>query len=354
MAIAICRYKLSQILPGMELGRPILDRHGMTLLTEGTVLNERLLRRLENMGLDEVDVKEQPPLDDKSILFDVEQLRTYQSAVSNVKALFNTIISSKKVPLREFQTIASNQITPLVDSHFAINYLNLEFSRDEYIFCHCINVALLSGLIGKWLHYSSAEINKLILAGLLHDIGKTQIPMSIWNKTGTLSKDEMQLAQLHSTHSYNLLSNARGLSSDVIYGILQHHERLDGSGYPSKISHPRIHPYARIIAIADIYDAMTSNRVYNDKVTPFLAADALASGMISKLDVGICTTFLDQFRYVILGNTVQLLDGQEGEIVYLGDFLKPNPIIKCINGKIIKLDDWKGITIVKPVASLIG
>jgi HD-GYP domain-containing protein (c-di-GMP phosphodiesterase class II) len=205
-----------------------------------------------------------------------------------------------------------------------------------------------------WLHYSSGEINELILAGLLHDIGKTQIPMSILQKMGKLSQDEMHLAQLHATYSYSLLSSVEGLSSDVIFGILQHHERLDGSGYPGNFSSTKIHRYARIIAIADIYDAMTSDRVYKDKVTPFLAADELAYGMISKLDVGICTTFLDQFRYSILGNTVNLKDGQEGEIVYLGEFLNPSPIIKCTNGNIVKLDDWKDITKVKPVAIFIG
>jgi HD-GYP domain-containing protein (c-di-GMP phosphodiesterase class II) len=354
MAVAICRYKLSQILPGMEIGRPILDRNGMTLLTEGTVLNERLLKRLASLGLTEIDIKEQSPVDNGSVLFDAEQLKIYQTAVNKVKILFNTIISYKKVPLPQFQDIASNQIAPLVDSHFAINYLNLERSRDEYTFCHCINVALLSGLIGKWLHYSLGEINELILAGLLHDIGKTQIPMSILQKMGKLSEKEMHLAQLHSTYSYSLLSSVEGLSSDVIFGILQHHERLDGSGYPGNFSSAKIHRYARIIAIADIYDAMTSDRVYKDKVTPFWAADALAFGMIAKLDVGICTAFLDQFRYSILGNTVNLKDGQEGEIVYLGEFLNPSPIIKCTNGNIIKLDDWKDITKVKPVAIFIG
>jgi len=354
MAIAICRYKLSQLLPGMEVGRPILDRRGMTLLTEGTVLNEKLLRRLESFGLYEIDIKEQSSSEQASLLFEAEQLGQYRAAVDKVKVLFNTIIGYKKVALRQFQDIASNQIAPLVTSPFAINYLNLERPSDDYTFCHCINVALLSGLIGKWLHCSAEEINELILAGLLHDIGKTQIPMSILKKAGKLSKDEMQLAQLHSTHSYNLLSSVEGLSADVVLGIVQHHERLDGSGYPGNFKHGKIHHYARIIAIADIYDAMTSNRAYNNKVTPFVAADALASDMIAKLDVGICTTFLDQFRYSILGNTVQLMDGQEGEIVYLGEFLNPSPVIKCTNGTTVRLDDWKTIVKVKPVASLIG
>ncbi len=353
MAVEIYRYKLSQIVSGMEVGRPIFDRHGVTLLTEGTVLNERLLRRLASFGVNEIDIKEQSRLDNGSILFDVEQLKIYQTAVNKVKVLFNNMIGYKKVSLPQFQDIASNQIAPLVSSHFAINYLNLEQPRDDYTFCHCINVALLSGLIGKWLHCSSEEINELILAGLLHDIGKTQIPMSILQKMGKLSKDEMHLAHLHSTYSYNLLSSVEGLSSDIVFGVLQHHERLDGSGYPGNFSHTKIHRYARIIAIADIYDAMTSDRAYNDKVTPFLAADALACGMFSKLDIGICTTFLDQFRYSILGNTVKLKDGQEGEIVYLGEFLNSSPIIKCANGKIVKLDDWKSITKVKTVASLI-
>lgn len=354
MAVAISRYKLSQILPGMEVGRPILDRNGMVLLTEGTMLNENLLKRLSRLGLSEIDIKEQSLVDSGSILFDNGQLKIYQNAVSKVKDLFRAIIVDKTVPLHQFQNIACNQVAPLVASQFAINYLNLEGTREDYTYCHSINVALLSGLIGKWLHYSPEAINQLILAGLLHDVGKTQIPVSILGKTGTLTKEEMQLAQLHATHSYRLLSTIPGISPSIVFGILQHHERLDGSGYPGNYSHEKIHPFARIIAIADIYDAMTSDRAYTNKVTPFLAADALASGMIAKLDVGICTTFLEQFRYSILGNSVQLADGQEGEIVHLGEFLNPNPIIKCSCGKIIQLDNWKGISKVKPVASLIG
>jgi len=162
----------------------------------------------------------------------------------------------------------------------------------------------------------------------------------------------MASLKLHSTYSFSLLNKSSIISADIKFGILQHHERLDGSGYPGNFKENKIHRYARVIAIADIYDAMTSERNYRQKSNPFAVADALAKDMYSKLDATLCTTFLTHFSNFIIGNTVLLADGREGEIIYTGHFLNFSPIVRTTDGECVTIADWRTITKIRSLHSV--
>lgn len=349
MAFKTTNYDISQIKSGMILGQPVLDRHGRILLVEGTELNNTLINRMVNLGIKSVNVREKMLYKNDRILLDESGVFDYLGAVEEVRKLINVIRRYEKIPVEHFKQIVEKRILPIVESYSSsINYLNLDRPREEYLFRHFVNVALLSGIIGKWLRFGKNEIAQLTLAGLLHDIGKTRVPDEILNKAGKLTAQEFQVIQLHSTHSYSLLTKTANLPADVLLGILQHHERLDGSGYPGHFQQSKIHLHSRIIAVADVYDAMTADRPYSDKATPFAAADVLASCMFSKLDPAICTVFLEQFEYFMLGNLVKLKSGQHGEIIHLGSFLNISPIIRCSNGELIQLHDINQISKIQP------
>jgi len=218
--------------------------------------------------------------------------------------------------------------------------------RDDYTFHHSLDVAVLCGVVGRWLGYKGEELKDLVLAGLLHDIGKTQIPLEILRKPGKLTPEETKIMQLHTTRGYNLVKEL-DLPAAVTYAVLQHHEREDGSGYPLQVTGDKIHPFAKLIAVIDIYDAMTCDKVYRKKVTPFEAVETITRDMYDKLDPNICAVFLNNVRDYFIGNTVLLSDGREAEVVYLGQYISSRPVVRTEDGLFIDLEQRKELSIVR-------
>lgn len=128
-----------------------------------------------------------------------------------------------------------------------------------------MTVSLASALLGKWMNFDDDTINELALAGLMHDIGKCNIPNEILIKPDRLTEDEFKVMKTHATLGYILLRSGKDFSDNVLMGVYQHHEKYDGKGYPNQMSGEDIHIFGRLIAVADVYSAMTSERVYREK-----------------------------------------------------------------------------------------
>ncbi|MDU2065889.1 MAG: HD domain-containing phosphohydrolase, partial [Sporomusaceae bacterium] len=175
------------------------------------------------------------------------------------------------------------------------------------------------------------------------------IPLAVLNKPERLLDEEMAVMKMHTLYGYDLLKNVPGISKQVLAGVVQHHERLDGTGYPFGLAAEKIEPFGRIIAVADIYDALTSDRVYHKKTTPFAVVELLIEEMFGALDPTVCTVFLNNVRDYFLGNRVLLNTGEQAEVVYLGQFLGSRPIVKTEDGDFVDLERRKEVTIVKLV-----
>ena len=350
-------YSIDEAEPGMEIGRMVLTQDDKVILSEGTILTESMLQGLRFWNINTVFIKELLSSTSK-IDFSIPETAVqknfyaeYENTVNVVKNSFSKIRFFKDVPLADMQELASNSIEPLINSTGVINHLNMVRRQDDYTFHHSVNVAIISGLLGKWLGCSDSEMKDLVLAGLLHDIGKTQIPLEILNKPGKLATDEMKIMQQHTTRGYKLLQEKMELPDGVVHGILQHHERADGSGYPLAVQGCQIHKYAKIIAVADIYDAMTSDRVYHRKSTPFTVVEMIVEEMFNKLDPEIVTVFLNNVRDYFIGNIVELSDGRQAEVIYLGQFMAARPIVLTEDKEYIDLERDKTISIVKVVSA---
>ena len=357
MAVRYCikPYPLNEAKPGMEIGRMVLTQDDKVILSEGTILTESILQGLNFWNITTVFIKEalsSEPGIDFSIPETAVQKKfyaDYDKTVSALKDSFTKIRFFKEVSLAAMQDLAGNAIEPLINSHGVINHMNLVRRQDDYTFHHSINVAIICGVLGKWLGYTGEEWKNLILAGLLHDIGKTQIPLEILNKPGKLLPEEMEIMQLHTTRGYKLLRDKSEIPIGVIHGILQHHERFDGSGYPLAVPGNQIHRYAKIIAIADIYDAMTSDRVYHRKSSPFAVVEMIVGEMFDKLDPEIVTIFLNNVRDYFIGNIVELSDSRQAEVIYLGQFMAARPIVVTEDKEYIDLERNKTLSIVKVI-----
>ena len=180
---------------------------------------------------------------------------------------------------------------------------------------------------------------------IFHDIGKALIPLKIINKSGALTAEEWQIAQLHPVRGYKFLQKNFDMPREVFYCVLQHHERLDGSGYPMSVRGDKIDIWAKIIAVADIFSAMTSSRTYGRRRTSYDAAATLQAEMFGKLDSQICLVFLGKLRQLFLANRVRLTDGREAEVVFLNDSDDSRPIVRTDDGAVIDLSQQKMLSI---------
>ncbi|HWR05492.1 HD-GYP domain-containing protein [Sporomusa sp.] len=348
-------YPISAVESGMEIGRMVLTNDDRVILSEGTILSESMIAGLKFWDISTVFIKELVSSEleiDFSIPETVLQKKfyaDYDHTVILLKDSFLKLRFYKEVPLTTMRELVNNAIEPLINTTGVINHMHMVRRQDDYTFHHSVNVAVICGVLGKWLGYTGQELQDLMLAGLLHDVGKTQIPLEILNKPGKLTLEEMEIMRLHTIRGYQLVRDTPNAPKGVIYGVLQHHERFDGSGYPFTVSGDNIHKYAKIIAIADIYDAMTSDRVYHRKISPFAVVEIIVGEMFNKLDPAICTVFLNNVRDYFVGNIVELSDGRHAEVIYLGQFMASRPIVVTEDQQYIDLERNKGLSIVNVI-----
>jgi HD-GYP domain-containing protein (c-di-GMP phosphodiesterase class II) len=181
-----------------------------------------------------------------------------------------------------------------------------------------------------------------MLAGLLHDIGKVYIPERILNKPGRLSREEMAHIRKHPLHGWDLCHEG-GIKSDVVLdGVLSHHERVDGTGYPHALNHHKLSEIAKIVAIADTFDAMSSHRVYRPAVSPFRVMEEIFDEMFKRLDSKLCYMFLDYVKEQMTGSEVVLSSGGRARLVYIDGIGRYRTILQDLSTERCFWEDQPG------------
>ena len=219
-------------------------------------------------------------------------------------------------------------------------------SNDDVIYAHCLNVAMVSRAIGKWLKFSRQDLDILTLAGLLHDIGKMLVPMDILTKTGKLTDEEFAEIRQHPTYGYKILKKIPGLDPRILYAALQHHERFDGSGYPRNLPGDEIDDFAAIIAIADVYDAMTAIRAYRAPKCAFEVIADFEKDGLQKYNPKYILTFLKHIASYYQNSTVILSDGEKVDIIYINSSALSRPIVRYSDGRVVDLSHERDLKIV--------
>lgn len=198
---------------------------------------------------------------------------------------------------------------------------------DEVVFAHSLNVALISGVIGSWLNFNKEDLNLLIKCGIYHDIGKLAIPKQIVDKAGPLSAEEYTIMKSHTMRGYNILKNMK-LDKRIKLVAMMHHERCDGSGYPLAVKSDQIESMTKIVAIADVYEAMTAPRKYRKAKCPFEAVKIFESSGLALYDTKYLMTFLEHITQCYMGYRVRLNDGSIGTIVYTNKQAYSKPMVQ--------------------------
>jgi len=308
------RISTKNLYPGLVVGKDILNADGDVLLRWGIVLTDKYIKRLIELNIYSVYV-ENPYLEDIVIPEPINE-RIRVKAIKILKDNFLKIRVNKLLDVEAFSVIANAIVDDVCASRNLLIHLTDIRAYDDYTFGHSVNVAILAAFAGIGVGYEKTKLRELALGGLLHDVGKMFIPREILNKPAKLTEDEMTVMKGHAFLGFELLrKNNPEISLLVAHMAFQHHERPNGSGYPRGLQGEEIHEYANIIAIADVYDALTSDRPYRKGILPNEAYEVLLELTRTQVDIDLLKIFFKYIAIYPIGSVVQLNTGEVGVVI---------------------------------------
>ncbi|MGZ8190420.1 MAG: HD-GYP domain-containing protein [Methylococcaceae bacterium] len=221
-------------------------------------------------------------------------------------------------------------VNSVLHSPDAMLWLTQLKNKHEYTMQHSLNVCVLAIVLGRHLNLPEKHLHNLGLCGLMHDIGKMLVPVFILNKEGPLDEEEMKIMQSHTTLGYELLKSSDHIHSSIIETALTHHERLDGTGYPRQIKQAGITDFAKIIAIVDTYDSITSDRYYQTRKTHIEAINILTNVAGTQLDYTLVVKFIESLGVYPPGCLVELTNKAVGIVIEVNEEIRLRPKIMLI------------------------
>ncbi|MCT4632054.1 MAG: HD-GYP domain-containing protein [Firmicutes bacterium] len=344
---------------GMVLGEDLLNEFNSIVFLKDHILDEKDIESIVKLNYLMVKVSEKkevvPEKPKKKVIEKVKETVTFSEDRSQIveekrqkelqtlkDSYLNSLFKFKDIILKvkkdsdltklETDVLVNPLITSISAEKSFVDILKILNADEEYIVTHSINVGIISYVLGNALGYRGEDLKNIMIAGIFHDIGKIKIDQTIIQKDGKLTEEEYLEVKKHSYLSCEYIKKHGDFSDKVVIGILDHHERMDGSGYPRSLAGEKINIYSRIIAVADTYDAMTSKRVFADKMSPFFVLENLNGLSFETLDPKVCKKFIEMITSNYVGQEVVLSDGRKGKIVYLNKYDKLRPLVKIGDG----------------------
>jgi putative nucleotidyltransferase with HDIG domain len=340
--------------PGMILARTIINDEQIVVLSENTLLTKAHITRLNFLNIPVVYVKDEYELSQNyqtvSTIFSRSNafVKEYDTVVHTAENIFKDTNKTGSVPVDEAKEMIQDTVAPMSKKSGVIDYLYELNHLASDVYNHSLRVSILAGVIAKWMRFNQAKTKDLIMAGFLHDIGKSKFSQRLLDKhVKTLTGADYEAYIKHTVDGQQILNSSPHLSEGVKLAALQHHERMDGSGFPFGSKSKDIHEYARIIMIADIYDNITTEREGFVKETPFAAIAYLTENMFSSLDPEICVPVLTHIKDAFLGSHVMLSDGTKGIIAHYPKDYAAHPIISSEDGELIDLNKHSDLKIME-------
>lgn len=351
------RVSTSQLQKGMRIGQQVCDAYGHVLIERGARLEDHYIEYLTEHGINSILVAdgsgiiedEEPPKLSEAAMRTVEKTRVDDPATirlsedvkkqvgEGVSYLFNHTDSKGFVEAAD--NVSKELVKAITESDaVAIDISQLKTS-DEYTFKHSVDVASLAMIIGKKYGLSPAQVSDIGVAGLLHDVGKSKIPNDILNKPAKLSDEEFDLMKNHSLYGYQILSDSHSFSQDILAGVLQHHEKMNGRGYPMNVHGDRIHRYARIISVADVFDALVTTRPYKKAFSKRDAIEIIMT-MTGDLEMDAMRSFFSSVILYPVDSIVTLSNGEKARVVEnLPDYPLRPKVVSTDSGTIYDLSN---------------
>lgn len=333
---------------GMKIGRDVLDIDGNVILKKNTVLNAETIESLIGHNIFSVYVDEVEEEEDSAgilgqeHLLDYEYLENYQKTYEKVDDVFYKFQHHNELDEDSLNFIVDPEnVKKICEGSTAITQIHNMTRKGDYTIHHAANVGILAGIFASWVKFNPEQTSDVIIAGILSEIGKVKVPKEILNKKGKLDPEEFEQIKRHVSYGYDMLKlSAIKNKTDILSGILHHHERCDGSGYPNRLKGEQISDFGKIIAILDIYDAMAANRSYAKRNSPFDIFKILYDDVLKgKLDTRFGILFMRNLRRALNGNWVGLNDGQRAKIVYIDEArVISQPVVQTVKNEFIDLN----------------
>lgn len=348
--------------PGMVVAEDIYSFSDQMIIGAGTILTDRMISRLKFYSISDLLIMEVDPSVPESTESPADSLPYIKQTKKNPDFhKFSNTFSSSLSSCKKQLDIVLEQPGALPDTEALIQDVTSLFQScqnpselfdmmmcirdlDDATYVHSLNVALICNLFGVWLKFPKEDCRSLVLAGLLHDIGKKLVPKILLTKPEKLTDEEFTTVRAHSLYGYNILKDLP-LDPRVKLAALMHHERCDGSGYPMGLTADKIDPFAKIVAIADVYDAMTAARVYRGPICPLEVIGIFEAEGFQKYDPEYLLTFLENVAHTYLHYTVLLSTGEKAEIVLTNRNSLSRPLVRTENDQFIDLAKQPDIAI---------
>lgn len=320
---------LEQCNPGDIIARDVFNCYGSILVAKNTSVNEFIIDKLTSLGVDRVNIyADEEYFSENRVHPILSRLENqYKKGILTTKRLITDLTMGRPLDQELLFDMCQSIFKNQNESYYVLKCIDDLKNSDDYTYIHSLNVGFYSMLLAKWLDLSDDEIFNTTQAGLLHDIGKIKVDKQVLNKEGKLTDEEFNEIKLHTVHGFNIIKDISDISYEVKKTVLMHHEREDGSGYPLHSKSSLINMYTKIVAITDVYDAMTSKRVYKNGVTPFEAFKMFKTTGLTLFDTHITNVFLTNMSINLTGMKITLPSGGLGEVMYVPPHDITNPVI---------------------------
>ncbi|PYE48710.1 HD-GYP domain-containing protein [Paenibacillus barcinonensis] len=351
---------LSEVKPGLKLGSDVQTLRGNVLLQKGKVILPKDVEVLRAFMIHQIDIEQDKvgagsnssskgaAASGTTVATEKSGERTgtlvsapvstlqdeYEKMVILTKNAFLSSLAAE-LPVYELRT----QLETLFGHLKQYNVLTFSpraMKEHDYIYHHAVLSAITSYQLAQWLDLPSKDWMQVAFAGLFHDIGNNKVDPQILHKPSSLTAEEQEEIRQHTKYGYQILKQAKAINEGARLAALQHHEKVDGSGYPLHLTGTQIHIYAKIVAIADIFHAMTLDRIYRKAQSPYRVLDQIQSEAFGKLDPSIVNAFVQRSTQIHNGIRVKLSNNQIGEIVF-SDRDHPTRPMVSVEGTIINL-----------------
>lgn len=326
------------------LGKSIYDCYGRKLLSAGVVLTQGMINSIKNLDIYSLYIIDEYSSEE---IEDVIKPELRVKAISVIKETFKdieriaTVHKFEKRSMKDYSKkeqqyfnsisdIAEELLDNVLSSHNVLLSLVDIKSMDDYTYAHCVNVAIISIVFGISLNLRKRDLLHLCIGALIHDIGKVFIPQEVLQKPGKLTPEEFDIIKKHSKLGYDFIRNSYNLSSHSKLIVLEHHERFDGLGYPDGLSKDKITYLSRIVTIADVYDALTSDRPYKRAMCPSIALEYLMSNAGTIFDFNLVNVFCKIIIPYPKGTIVSLSNGDIGIVEKTMPNFPLRPIVKIV------------------------
>lgn len=340
------KINVADLIPGMITAEDVYTYNNQLIVQKGTELTDKTITRLEFYSIITVRIEEEQPVSKASLQQIAEKEEWPYSKLiqatpefKEYKANFDELVDDFSQDLNDLvhknvsinpAEILKKTVGLLDTSTGHVSFFHMLHNMREYddtTFAHSMNVALLCNVLATWLDFSPEEIDLATLCGLFHDVGKLAIPNDIIKKPDKLTDAEYKIVKTHTLEGYNVLKD-QDLNEHIKNAALMHHERFDGSGYPSGVKEDKIDIYAQLVAIADVYEAMTAARVYRGPLCPFKVIEIFEKEGFQKYNPLFVLTFLENVVLTYINNRVRLNNGVEGDVVFINKHHLSKPLVR--------------------------